>query len=240
MSSNRLLILAAGVALASAPLAPLAPLAAFAADPSSADMPTTTAPPSAPDAAPPPAEAPAATPAPAETTSPPAAAAAPTPGPQAAGSVQLVPQGDVIDTLKASGQFTVLLKALDEANLTTLLKGKGPITLLAPTDAAFAAMPAGTIDNLLKPANVAAKLQPLLIYHIINTGVPEAKIKGTVGPVATGTGAPVQIDGSGSTIKFNDAQVESVANVSNGTVYAIDKVLTPAPAHAANPSKPTG
>jgi uncharacterized surface protein with fasciclin (FAS1) repeats len=212
MSSKRILILTASVAMLSAPFAAFAQEAPGAAAPS---------------------------PAPAE----PAAPAAPAPAPAAAApaSVQLVPQGNIIDTLKASGQFTVLLKALNEANLTGILQGKGPITLLAPTDAAFAALPPGELDNMLKPANVAQQLQPLLLYHIINTGVPASKIKGTVGPVNTGTGSTaVQIDGAGPTIKFNDANVESVADVSNGNVYAIDKVLTPAPAHAANPSSPTG
>jgi len=177
----------------------------------------------------------------APSTAAPSAAAPAAPAAEAPAPVQLTPQGNVIDTLKASGQFTVLLKALNEANLTGILEGKGPITLLAPTDAAFAALPPGQVETMMKPENVAAQLQPLLLYHIINTGVPASKIKGTVGPVNTGTGATsVQIDGSGPAIKFNDATVEAMANVSNGNVYAIDKVLTPTSAHAANPAKPTG
>src|SRR5579862_6786681 len=78
-------------------------------------------------------------------TGQPAAAAAPPP-PAAAPSMQLTPSGDIVGTLKASGQFTILLKALDAANLTAFLQGVGPYTLLAPTDTAFKALPAGQLD----------------------------------------------------------------------------------------------
>src|SRR5580692_3152494 len=80
-------------------------------------------------------------------TGQPAAAAPPPPAAApAAPSMQLTPSGDIVGTLKASGQFTILLKALDAANLTGFLQGAGPYTLLAPTDAAFNALPAGQLD----------------------------------------------------------------------------------------------
>ena len=89
----------------------------------------------------------------------------------------MTPSGDIIATLTAAGQFKTLLKALDATNLTSVLKGKGPLTLFAPTDAAFAAMPPGQLAALMG-ASPPADLQKLLIYHIINAKVDDSKIKG--------------------------------------------------------------
>jgi uncharacterized surface protein with fasciclin (FAS1) repeats len=162
---------------------------------------------------------------------PPAAAPAAAP----AMSMTIAPAGDIADTLKASGQFTILVKALDASNLTSVLKTAGPLTILAPTDAAFNALPAGQLANLLKIEN-AAQLQSLLTYHLINAGVPTSKIQGSKGPITTVAGTPVQIDGTGATIMVNDASVVGHAAVSNGDIYAIDKVLTPGGAAAAAPA----
>ncbi len=170
----------------------------------------------------------------------PAAPAAPPPpaaAASAAPSMQLTPSGDIIGTLKASGQFTILLKALDAANLTAFLQGAGPYTLLAPTDDAFKALPAGQLDSLMQPAN-AAQLQALLAYHIIAVGVPPSKVQGTKGPIPTAAGPDVQIDGSATPFKANDADIVGQATVSNGDVYAVDKVLTPQAAAAASSAAP--
>jgi uncharacterized surface protein with fasciclin (FAS1) repeats len=155
---------------------------------------------------------------PADQPQPPAAAAAPT--------VAITPGGDIIGTLKASGQFTILLKALDASNLTGFLQGAGPYTIFAPTDAAFQALPAGALDNLMKPDN-AAQLQALLAYHLINAAVPTAKIQGTKGPIPTAAQKDIQVDGTGTPLKVNNADIEGQGAASNGLVYAIDKVLTP-------------
>lgn len=157
----------------------------------------------------------------AQTTAAPVAPAAP-----AAPTVQLAVHGDIADTLKASDQFTILTKALDATNLTGVLKRPGPMTMLAPTDAAFKSLPPATLDSLMKPDN-AAQLQALLAYHVINAAVPPAKIQGAKGPVKTVAGRDVQIDGSGSPIKINDAAVQGEADASNGSIYVIDQVLTP-------------
>jgi uncharacterized surface protein with fasciclin (FAS1) repeats len=159
---------------------------------------------------------------------PPAAAA---PAAPPAMSMTIAPAGDIADTLKASGQFTILVKALDASNLTSVLKTAGPLTILAPTDAAFNALPAAQLANLMKIDN-AAQLQALLTYHLINAGVPMSKIQGAKGPISTVAGTPVQIDGTGPTIMVNDASVVGHAVVSNGDIYAIDKVLTPGGAAA--------
>lgn len=179
-------------------------------------------------------------PAMAQPASTPAAAPPPAAAAPAAPSMTITPSGDIADTLKASGQFTILVKALDATNLTGVLKSAGPLTILAPTDAAFQALPAGQLDSLMKVEN-AAQLQALLTYHLINAGVPASKVKGTKGPIRTVANTDVQVDGSATPIRINDANVLGQASVSNGNIYAIDKVLKPgwtAPAAAAPAAAP--
>jgi len=154
------------------------------------------------------------TPALAQPAEPPAAAA-----PAAAGAVNITPSGDIIQTLTASGQFTMLLKALDAVNLTSVLKTPGPLTLFAPTDAAFAAT---TVDMNNKTA-----LQQLLVYHIINAKVDDSKIKGAKGPIPSAAGKPIYVDGSESPAKANGATILADVNVSNGVIHVVDKVLSP-------------
>jgi len=146
-------------------------------------------------------------------------------------ALTIAAHGDIADTLKASGQFTILVKALDATGLTPVLKSAGPLTIMAPTDAAFQALPADQLENLMKPDN-AAQLQGILTYHVINAAVPPAKITGSKGPIRTVAGSEVQIDGTGAVIKVNDATVLGEVGVSNGTIYAVDKVLM-APSAAA-------
>ena len=147
-------------------------------------------------------------------------------------SLNLGAHGDMADSLRASGQFTILVKALDATALTSVLKRPGPLTILAPTDAAFQALPADQLASLMKPEN-AAQLQAVLAYHLINTAVPPSKIEGSKGPIRTASGADVQIDGRGATVKVNDANIVGASVVSNGTIYAVDKVLMAQTATAA-------
>jgi uncharacterized surface protein with fasciclin (FAS1) repeats len=151
-----------------------------------------------------------------------AAPAAPATAAPAAGA-RVAASGDIVATLTASGQFSTLLKALDEVNLTTLLKGPGPLTLFAPTDAAFAALPAGELDRLMADK---AGLQRLLAYHIVNARLDSSKVVGVKGPIPTAAGSPVYIDGSASPPKANDAVIaQTDVVVSNGVVYPVDHVL---------------
>jgi uncharacterized surface protein with fasciclin (FAS1) repeats len=177
-------------------------------------------------------------PVPAPAPAPPATVPPPAVPPQAAApmvfSLQLAPGGDIIDTLKASGQFTLLLKALDAANLTDFLRGAGPYTLLAPTDAAFQALPPAQLAALMQPAN-APQLQALLSYHLISAGVPLMRVQGASRSITSLDGPDVRFDGEAASIRVNDANVEGQAMVTNGDVYAIDKVLTPP---LASPSTP--
>jgi uncharacterized surface protein with fasciclin (FAS1) repeats len=130
--------------------------------------------------------------------------------------------------LKGSGEFTILLKALDAANLSGLIQTHPGLTLLAPTDAAFNALPPGKLDDLLKPAN-AAQLQHLLVYHLIAASVPPSDVVGHApGPIKTAAGAPVTFDGTTPVLKINDASVlQAGVAASNGYIYVLDKVLTP-------------
>lgn len=185
--------------------------------------------------------APAAAPAPAQpasgaTPATPAAAPAAT----TVTTAQVVAKGDLIDTLASSGQFNTFIKALTAANLVGVVKSHPGLTVFAPTDAAFAALPAGQLDALMK--NPAA-LQKLLAYHLVNTTVDSAKIKGAKGPVKTVANADLELDGSGTNLMVNTATITQadVKTTGGGTIQVIDKVLDPAggaTAPAATPPAP--
>ena len=152
-------------------------------------------------------------------------ATAPTPVTPAAPAVQVVARGDIIETLKADGHFKTLLKALDKANMTALLKTNPNLTVFAPTDAAFAAMPAGEMDRLMKSP---AELQKLLTYHVINAPVASTQIRGAKGGVKTVAGTQLVLDGSGPGLLANNATiVQTDVAATNGTVHVVDKVLSP-------------
>ncbi len=161
-------------------------------------------------------------------------AAAPTtaaPAPAAAAAAVTTPRvtaaGDLIATAKASGQFNTLIKALDATNLTGVLQKTPNLTVFAPTDAAFAALPAGQLDELMKPAG-AATLQKILTYHVINLRVDASKIKGAKGEVKTVEGASVMLDGSGENLMVDSARiVQADVMATNGILHVVDKVLMP-------------
>jgi len=161
---------------------------------------------------------------------PPAATSAP-----ATPAAKVTPNGDLIATAQASGQFTTFLKALDATNLTSVLKSNPNLTVFAPTDAAFAALPAGELDRLMQPAN-AAQLQKVLTYHVINTKVDSSKITGAKGEVKTVEGSSVTLDGSGASPMVDGANiVQADVMATNGVLHVVDKVLIPkdAPLQAA-------
>ena len=143
-----------------------------------------------------------------------------------AGPYQPVTAGsDIASTLKSSGQFTTLLKAVDATGLTPVLGTPG-LTVFAPTDAAFAALPPGTLDDLMKQENLA-KLQKLLTYHVINAKVPPIKGHAAT-PLTTASGQQVTVDGTGEEVKINDATtLQPALAAGSQTIFVIDKVLTP-------------
>jgi uncharacterized surface protein with fasciclin (FAS1) repeats len=163
-------------------------------------------------------------------TAPAAAPLAP-PAVVAPPTMAVVASGDTIETLKANGQFKTLLKAFDRTNLTALIKAQKTVTVFAPTDAAFAALPAGELDRLMKDP---AALQRLLVYHLINTPIESARLAGAKGPVNTVAGSGLVLDGSGQGLKANTANILAFdVKTTSGVLFVVDAVLTPEGAAAA-------
>ena len=147
--------------------------------------------------------------------------------PAPAAQAPVVAKGDLIDTAQASGQFTTFLKAVSAVNLTSVLKTNQNLTLFAPTDAAFAALPPGTLDKLLLPEN-GPMLQKVLTYHLINAKVDSSKIKGAKGDVKSVEGSPLMLDGSGPTPMVDGTTIiQADVMATNGVLHVVDKVLLP-------------
>ncbi len=137
------------------------------------------------------------------------------------------PTADIIDTAVGAGQFKTLAAALTAAGLVQTLKGPGPFTVFAPTDAAFAKLPAGTVENLLKPEN-KAKLTAVLTYHVVPGKVMSAALAGKVTDAATIQGQTVKVDASKGGVTVNNAKVVTAdVQASNGVIHVIDTVLLP-------------
>jgi uncharacterized surface protein with fasciclin (FAS1) repeats len=131
-----------------------------------------------------------------------------------------------VDTAVANGSFTTLAKALTAAGLVDTLKGKGPFTVFAPTDAAFAKLPAGTLESLLKPEN-KAKLQRVLTYHVVAGSVKAADVVKLHSAKAV-SGDMIDITVQGAAVKVNDAHVTATdVMASNGVIHVIDTVILP-------------
>ena len=157
------------------------------------------------------------------------AAAAPTapPAPVLPASPNVVANGNLISTLQGSGHFSILLKALDVAQLSETLKSAPNLTLFAPTDEAFQALPPSQLSQLLAAKN-APVLQKVLIYHLVNALVDSSKIKGAKGPIPTVEAGTVVIDGSTDVLKVNNADIiQADIKTTNGLIHVIDKVLVP-------------
>jgi uncharacterized surface protein with fasciclin (FAS1) repeats len=133
--------------------------------------------------------------------------------------------GTIVDVAAASPQFKTLVAAVKAAGLVDTLSGAGPYTVFAPTDAAFAKLPPGTVDSLLKPEN-KAKLKAILLYHVVSASVLSTDLKS--GNVMTADGQPVKVDVSDGSVKINDATVTKAdIPASNGVIHVIDTVLIP-------------
>jgi uncharacterized surface protein with fasciclin (FAS1) repeats len=144
----------------------------------------------------------------------------------ACSSAQSESSKDIVDTAAAAGQFNTLIAAAKAADLVDTLKSPGPLTVFAPTDAAFAALPAGTVDNLLKPEN-KAQLVKVLTYHVVSGKVTSGQVV-TLDTATTVEGGAVDIDASNGKVMINDAQVvQADVGASNGVIHVIDKVLLP-------------
>jgi uncharacterized surface protein with fasciclin (FAS1) repeats len=134
---------------------------------------------------------------------------------------------DIVETAVSAGTFTTLVAAVQAAGLVATLKGPGPFTVFAPTDAAFAALPAGTLNTLLKPAN-KAKLVAILTYHVVPGKILSSALAGKIVTPKTVEGETIDINATGASVKVNDATViKADVLADNGVIHVIDKVLLP-------------
>ena len=136
-------------------------------------------------------------------------------------------KADIVDTAVAAGSFKTLAAALGAAGLVQTLKGPGPFTVFAPTDAAFAKLPAGTVETLLKPEN-KAKLIAVLTYHVVPGKVMSSALAGKVTEAKTAQGQTVKIDATHGHVMVNGAMVSAAdIQATNGVIHVIDAVLLP-------------
>lgn len=133
---------------------------------------------------------------------------------------------DIVDTAIANGSFTTLVTAVKAAGLVDTLKGKGPFTVFAPTDAAFSKLPKGTIDSLLKPEN-KSKLVAILTHHVIAGAVSSADVVSKKLSPKTVNGSSLSIDGTMGVMVSGAKVITADVKASNGIIHVIDKVLLP-------------
>ncbi len=132
---------------------------------------------------------------------------------------------DIVDTAVGAGTFTTLVAAVGAAGLVDTLKGEGPFTVFAPTDEAFAALPAGTVEDLLKPEN-KDKLAAILTYHVVAGKVMSGDLtEGMMAPSVQGGELTITLDGGA---KVNGANITAAdIEATNGVIHVIDAVLLP-------------
>lgn len=134
--------------------------------------------------------------------------------------------GTIVDVASETGKFNTLLTAAKAAGLAGTLSGKGPFTVFAPTDAAFAKLPAGTVESLLKPEN-KKKLAAILTYHVVPKRILAGQIPAGRSRVGTVNGRALSVKKHGG-VRVNNARVVSAdVRASNGVIHVIDRVLLP-------------
>jgi uncharacterized surface protein with fasciclin (FAS1) repeats len=133
---------------------------------------------------------------------------------------------DIVDTAIAAGSFNTLAAALKAADLVSALKGPGPFTVFAPTDEAFAKLPKGTLEDLLKPEN-KEKLKAILTYHVVSGKVLAKDVAG-IKEAKTLNGASLHISVSGGKVMVDNAHVtQTDVLADNGVIHVIDTVVLP-------------
>lgn len=134
---------------------------------------------------------------------------------------------DIVDTAVSAGNFTTLVAAVKAAGLVDTLKGAGPFTVFAPTDEAFAKLPAGTVEGLLKDP---AKLKDILLYHVVSGQVMAASVV-KMKSAKTVEGGMVKINAMGGKVTLDNATVVKADILcDNGVIHVIDAVIMPKPA----------
>lgn len=143
-----------------------------------------------------------------------------------AACVPVQKEPDIIDIASSNDDFSTLVAAVSAAGLVETLKGDGPFTVFAPTNAAFAALPKGTVENLLKPEN-KDQLVAILTYHVVPGAVTADQLAGKRLNVATVQGANLHVDGRNG-VRINRSRVTTADILaSNGVIHVIDRVLLP-------------
>ncbi|PRY21735.1 putative surface protein with fasciclin (FAS1) repeats [Aliiruegeria haliotis] len=133
---------------------------------------------------------------------------------------------DIVDTAIGDGSFDTLVAAVSAAGLVDTLKGDGPFTVFAPTDEAFAALPAGTVEDLLKPEN-KDQLVEILTYHVVPAKVMADDVAGQTVSARTVNGEKLLVDGRKG-VMINEAEVvQADIMASNGIIHVVDKVILP-------------
>lgn len=133
---------------------------------------------------------------------------------------------DIVDTAVSSGQFQTLVAAVQAAGLVDTLKGDGPFTVFAPTDEAFAKLPEGTVENLLKPEN-KDQLVAVLTYHVVPGKVMSSDIAGKKLSTKTVQGSDVDIDATNGVMVDGATVVAADVEATNGVIHVIDTVILP-------------
>ena len=134
--------------------------------------------------------------------------------------------GDIVDTAVSAGSFKTLVAAVTAADLVSTLKSKGPFTVFAPTDAAFAKLPAGTLESLLKPEN-KAKLVAILTYHVVPGKVMASDIAGKSLKVASVQGSKISIEAHSGVMVDKANVVKADVEASTGVIHVIATVILP-------------
>lgn len=143
-----------------------------------------------------------------------------------AGCAETMGEPDIVEVAQSAGTFETLVAAVSAADLVSTLQSDGPFTVFAPTDAAFAALPAGTVETLLKPEN-KDHLTEILTYHVLPGKVMAADIAGKRLSPTTVNGKAVHVDGRNG-VKVGKANViQADIPASNGVIHVIDSVLLP-------------
>jgi uncharacterized surface protein with fasciclin (FAS1) repeats len=133
---------------------------------------------------------------------------------------------DIVDTAVSAGQFNTLVAAVQAAELVDTLKSPGPFTVFAPTDEAFAKLPAGTVEELLKPEN-KAKLTEILTYHVVPGKIMSSDVAGQSTAVTTVQGETLAVDGTSGVMVNGSTVISADIVASNGVIHVIDTVLLP-------------
>ena len=133
---------------------------------------------------------------------------------------------DIVDTAVSAGQFNTLVAAVKAADLVTTLKGDGPFTVFAPTDEAFAALPEGTVENLLKPEN-KEQLVSVLTYHVVAGKIMSSDIAGTTTMVESVQGSDLDVNATNGVTVDGATVVTADIETDDGVIHVIDRVVLP-------------